>query len=68
MSEERLITATQSPDDEAIDRAIRPKFLKEYSGQPAAAEQLDIFIPAARNRGEALDHLLIFGPPGLGGE
>jgi len=66
MSEERLITATQSHEDEAIDRAIRPKFLKDYSGQPVATEQLEIFIPAARNRSEALDHLLIFGPPGLG--
>jgi Holliday junction DNA helicase RuvB len=66
MSEERLITATQSHEDEAVDRAIRPKFLKDYAGQPVATEQLEIFIPAARNRGEALDHLLIFGPPGLG--
>lgn len=63
---ERLITASSSSDDEAIDRAIRPKFLKDYSGQPTASEQLDIFIPAARGRNEALDHLLIFGPPGLG--
>lgn len=53
-------------DDEVIDHAIRPKLLKDYSGQPGASEQLDIFIPAARNRGEALDHVLIFGPPGLG--
>ncbi|MDH5736465.1 MAG: Holliday junction branch migration DNA helicase RuvB, partial [Gammaproteobacteria bacterium] len=63
---ERLITATSSVDDEAVDRAIRPKFLKDYSGQPTASEQLEIFIPAARGRNEALDHLLIFGPPGLG--
>ncbi len=63
---DRIITAESSRDDEAIDHAIRPKFLKDYSGQPTASEQLDIFIPAARNRGEALDHVLIFGPPGLG--
>lgn len=63
---DRIITAQQSTDDEAIDHAIRPKLLKDYSGQPTASEQLDIFIPAARNRGEALDHVLIFGPPGLG--
>jgi len=63
---DRIITAQQSRDDEAIDHAIRPKLLADYSGQPTASEQLDIFIPAARNRGEALDHLLIFGPPGLG--
>ena len=66
MTEERLVTAKHSGEDEAIDRAIRPKFLKDYSGQPVAREQLEIFIPAARNRAEALDHLLIFGPPGLG--
>jgi len=66
MTEDRIITAHQSHEDEAVDRAIRPRFLKEYSGQPMASEQLEIFIPAARNRQEALDHLLIFGPPGLG--
>ncbi len=64
--DERIITAQVAGDDEGIDHAIRPKLLKDYSGQPSASEQLDIFIPAARNRGEALDHLLIFGPPGLG--
>jgi len=65
MNEERLITASAVNEDVAIDRAIRPKLLREYAGQPAAAEQLEIFIPAARNRAEALDHVLIFGPPGL---
>jgi len=64
--DERIITAERSHDEEGIDHAIRPKLLKDYTGQPSASEQLDIFIPAARNRGEALDHLLIFGPPGLG--
>jgi len=64
--DERIITAERSNDEEGIDHAIRPKLLKDYSGQPSASEQLDIFIPAARNRAEALDHLLIFGPPGLG--
>ncbi|VAW57336.1 Holliday junction ATP-dependent DNA helicase RuvB [hydrothermal vent metagenome] len=63
---ERIITAEQATDDNVVDHAIRPKLLKDYTGQPAASEQLDIFIPAARNRREALDHLLIFGPPGLG--
>ncbi|MCW8935269.1 MAG: Holliday junction branch migration DNA helicase RuvB [Gammaproteobacteria bacterium] len=63
---ERIITAELSNDEEGIDHAIRPKLLKDYAGQPTASEQLDIFIPAARNRAEALDHLLIFGPPGLG--
>ena len=66
MNEERIITADAVHEDVAIDRAIRPRSLKEYAGQPAASEQLEIFIPAARNRGEALDHVLIFGPPGLG--
>ena len=53
-------------DDVAIDRAIRPRTLAEYRGQPAVREQMEIFIPAAKKRGEALDHVLIFGPPGLG--
>jgi Holliday junction DNA helicase RuvB len=50
----------------AIPRAIRPKTLQDYIGQASVKEQMDIFITAARNRGEALDHVLIFGPPGLG--
>ncbi|MFT6910343.1 MAG: Holliday junction DNA helicase RuvB, partial [Oleiphilaceae bacterium] len=48
------------------DRAIRPKTLIDYVGQPAVKEQMEIFIEAARKRREALDHVLIFGPPGLG--
>ncbi len=66
MSETRIITAEQSDEEVAIDRAIRPQFLKDYRGQPSVTEQLEIFIPAARGRSEALDHLLFFGPPGLG--
>lgn len=61
-----LITPEQSEEEVAIDRAIRPHKLEEYRGQPSVAEQLEIFIPAARARREALDHLLLFGPPGLG--
>jgi len=53
-------------DDEIIDRAIRPKSLADYTGQKHVVEQMEIFIQAARQREEALDHLLIFGPPGLG--
>lgn len=53
-------------DDELIDRAIRPKKLADYTGQEHVVEQMEIFIQAARQRDEALDHLLIFGPPGLG--
>ncbi len=56
----------ESPREEAIDRALRPKFLREYVGQAKAREQLEIFIQAAKMRGEALDHVLLFGPPGLG--
>ncbi|MDD2893989.1 MAG: Holliday junction branch migration DNA helicase RuvB [Halothiobacillaceae bacterium] len=66
MNEDRLITASADHGEEAIDRAIRPRTLADYIGQPAVREQLEIFIPAARARKEALDHLLIFGPPGLG--
>jgi Holliday junction DNA helicase RuvB len=63
---QRLITAVESSDEDRVDRTIRPKTLKDYVGQPAVCEQMEIFIPAARNRAEALDHVLIFGPPGLG--
>jgi len=61
----RLITATAA-DPEHMDRAIRPKYLKDYIGQSSVHEQMAIFIQAARSRCEALDHVLIFGPPGLG--
>ncbi|HMW28742.1 MAG TPA: Holliday junction branch migration DNA helicase RuvB [Plasticicumulans sp.] len=63
---DRLISAAASADDAAIDRAIRPKRLADYVGQQALREQLEIFIHAARRRREALDHVLLFGPPGLG--
>ncbi|APG49829.1 TPA: Holliday junction branch migration DNA helicase RuvB [Providencia stuartii] len=64
---DRLISAEVIHDEEeAIDRAIRPKLLNEYIGQPQVKEQMEIFIQAAKLRGDALDHLLIFGPPGLG--
>ncbi len=63
---DRLIAPGSSPVEEAADRAIRPKMLAEYVGQPQVSSQMEIFIEAARLRGDALDHLLIFGPPGLG--
>jgi Holliday junction DNA helicase RuvB len=63
---ERLTTAEPQADDKAYDRAIRPKTLDDFVGQPSVKQQMDIFITAARNRTEALDHVLIFGPPGLG--
>jgi len=63
---DRLIAPRASPQEEQQDRAIRPKTLKEYIGQHEVREQMDIFIGAAKKRKEALDHTLIFGPPGLG--
>lgn len=63
--QDRLITATEKPEDH-FDRAIRPTSLADYIGQPVVREQMEIFIYAARSRNEALDHTLIFGPPGLG--
>ena len=58
--------APTSPGEEALERALRPKLLDEYVGQAKIREQLEIFIGAARKRSEALDHVLLFGPPGLG--
>src|ERR1700710_567125 len=64
---DRLISAAPiTPQEEVIERALRPKALDEYIGQEKARGQLEIFIQAARARGEALDHVLLFGPPGLG--
>src|ERR1700723_2685977 len=66
IEQDRVIASTSRRDDEVIDRAVRPKTLADYIGQPNVKTQMDIFIQAARMRGEALDHVLIFGPPGLG--
>lgn len=66
IEEDRLIQASAKNDDEAVDRAIRPKTLADYTGQDHVCEQMSIFIEAARKRTDALDHVLIFGPPGLG--
>jgi holliday junction DNA helicase RuvB len=63
---DRLVAAPASREDEVIDRAIRPKRFAEYVGQEQVKTQLEIFVQAAVKRGEALDHALIFGPPGLG--
>ena len=64
---DRLIAPiADSPQEEQVERALRPRTLAEYVGQAKAREQLEIFISAARKRGEALDHVLLFGPPGLG--
>lgn len=66
MEEQRLVTRTILPEEERVETALRPSFLTDYIGQNAAREKLEIFIEAAKRRGEALDHTLLSGPPGLG--
>ncbi|MEL0636746.1 MULTISPECIES: Holliday junction branch migration DNA helicase RuvB [Marinomonas] len=66
IEQDRIITAEIKGSDRQVDRAIRPQALAEYIGQPVVREQMEIFIQAARQRNEPLDHTLIFGPPGLG--
>ncbi|WP_108649771.1 Holliday junction branch migration DNA helicase RuvB [Dongshaea marina] len=64
---DRLVSATNTTvQEEQSDRAMRPKWLRDYIGQESVRSQMEIFIQAAKRRGDALDHLLIFGPPGLG--
>ncbi|HCH0556918.1 Holliday junction branch migration DNA helicase RuvB [Pseudoxanthomonas winnipegensis] len=66
MTQDRIIAADATREDDALEASIRPKRLADYLGQQPVREQLDIYIQAAKGRGEALDHVLIFGPPGLG--
>jgi len=66
MTEDRIIAADATREDDAIEASIRPKRLDEYLGQQPVREQMSIYIEAAKRRNEALDHVLIFGPPGLG--
>ena len=66
IEQDRITSAAPLGEDDAFDRTVRPKQLKDYVGQSAVKTQMEIFIEAARKRGEALDHVLIFGPPGLG--
>jgi Holliday junction DNA helicase RuvB len=66
MTSDRIVQAAASKEEEAVDRAIRPKKLADYVGQEQVKAQMEIFVKAAVKRGEALDHALIFGPPGLG--
>ena len=66
MDEERIITSTMKEEDFEIENSLRPKSLYDYLGQEKSKEQLRIFIDAALNRNEALDHVLLYGPPGLG--
>ena len=63
---ERIVTPTASARDDAVERSLRPKRLSDYIGQPAVRKQMEVFLQAALRRGDALDHVLIFGPPGLG--
>jgi holliday junction DNA helicase RuvB len=66
IEQDRIVSTASQGDEAALDRAVRPKKLADYIGQSAVKTQMEIFIQAARNRHEALDHVLIFGPPGLG--
>ena len=66
MDEERIITSTMKEEDFEIENSLRPKSLDDYLGQEKSKEQLRIFIDAALKRNEALDHVLLYGPPGLG--
>ncbi|HEX3846642.1 MAG TPA: Holliday junction branch migration DNA helicase RuvB, partial [Steroidobacteraceae bacterium] len=66
IEQDRIVAGPARREDEVLDRAVRPKRLADYVGQTPMKTQMEIFIQAARKRGEALDHVLIFGPPGLG--
>jgi Holliday junction DNA helicase RuvB len=65
-AEDRIISPEDTVEDLVVDTSLRPKTMDEYIGQPAMREKLGIFLEAAKRRGDALDHTLIFGPPGLG--
>ena len=65
-ADERIVTPMDTPADRSIEVSLRPKTMQEYIGQQAMRARLSIFLEAARRRNEALDHVLIFGPPGLG--
>jgi len=66
MSEDRLVAAASQADDIQYEAGLRPRTLDEYIGQDRVREQLHVAIAAAKQRGEALDHVLLYGPPGLG--
>ena len=66
MEQDRFISADAQTDEQGQEQSIRPDILSDYIGQAAVREQMDLFISAAKKRKEALDHTLIFGPPGLG--
>src|SRR5689334_16641254 len=60
------LTTAEKIDSDTLEHTIRPQSLNDFTGQPQVIENLDIFIRAAKKRGEALDHVLLYGPPGLG--
>src|SRR5262245_65933565 len=66
MDKERIVSGNATDDEQTIELSLRPKFLKEYIGQQQVKDNLEIAIAATRSRGEALDHVLLYGPPGLG--
>lgn len=66
MSEERFLSGTKKPEDSHLDETLRPRQLTDYPGQERVKQELSIYIDAARQRGDALDHVLLYGPPGLG--
>ena len=66
MTASRLVTGRPTDDDLGFDQSLRPRRLAEYVGQSQVVENLRVAIEAARSRGEALDHVLLFGPPGIG--
>ena len=66
MTEDRVVTASRAEDDVQYEAGLRPRTLDEYIGQDRLRENLHVAITAARQRGEALDHVLLYGPPGLG--
>src|SRR5688500_20304904 len=66
MNEERIVSPDATRVEDAVEASIRPRRLADYLGQQPVREQMQIYIEAAKRRGEALDHVLIFGPPGLG--
>ena len=66
MNEDRIITPTMVETDREIEQSLRPRTIDEYIGQEKLKEKLEIFIKAAKQRYEALDHVLLYGPPGLG--
>ena len=65
-ADDRIMTTSYSPEDSDTDVSLRPKSLSDYIGQEKAKENLSVYIEAARRRGESLDHVLLYGPPGLG--